>query len=687
MGQKDLELRFRYSGDTLTLSAVVATDGGDHVRIPLGTITEGTTGASAPLPDSAVGGTLIALGFTHGRFIYGPHQHEMRRGTVTFEGLDGLVDARPIDFEVFTVDIEVIRFPQPTDGLVLPAVVSPELAGSVDPDGILRLAVGGGRTLPLRVVGTARRFPTVVEASPRFVVVSLEPYLVALNAAAPGAGRPTEMWLRTGSPARTAEVRAALAGDPFRFPAITDRAALVAEQAGDPLSQSIAWALLVAGLAGLILSASGVLLGAAADLRDERGELADLEAQGLPPSVLRVLVVGRTAWLAAGGALAGLVVGVVLTATVTAALALTADGSLPIPALRIVVPIGPVLAIVAGVSLAVLAVVAGLAQRTYAVPRVGGTGGRADPAALTTVLPPGTRRPMADAVEAVALIRIHPSNGGAVAALRGLDLRVETGEIAAILGPSGSGKSTLLRLIAGLDRPTAGRLTALGRELGLATDRELARYRRDGVGMVEQHYRRALSPYLRAADAIALPLALRGASPAAQRRRADELLERVGLAGRGAAFRTELSGGEQQRLAFAVAMAARPALLLADEPTGELDAATAATVLEMARDLVRAEGATRRDRDSRSARRAGRGSRRPCCRRAGRSRTDRPGRGRPCGPSMPRAGSPRFSRHHARRSPRSSVRRRRQTRPSSSSMRRVAMAETGRGRSAFPRSA
>ncbi len=199
---------------------------------------------------------------------------------------------------------------------------------------------------------------------------------------------------------------------------------------------------------------------------------------------------------------------------------------------------------------------------------------------------------MADAIEAAGLIRIHPSSGGPVAALRGLDLRVEAGEVAAIVGPSGSGKTTLLRLLAGLDRPSAGRLAVFGHDLATATDAELARHRRDRVGVVEQHYRRALSPYLRAADAIALPLWLRGVSAHERRRRAGDLLERVGLADRARAFRHELSGGEQQRVAFAVALATRPALVLADEPTGELDGATASGLLEIVRELVRAEGAT-----------------------------------------------------------------------------------------------
>src|SRR4029079_3735496 len=197
---------------------------------------------------------------------------------------------------------------------------------------------------------------------------------------------------------------------------------------------------------------------------------------------------------------------------------------------------------------------------------------------------------MAEAVVGNGLIRIHRTPGGPVAALRGLDITVGEGEVAAVIGPSGSGKSTLLRLIAGLDRPSAGRLVVLGADLTDASDRDLDRHRRGHVGVGQQHHRRALSPYLRVADAIALPLALRGVPAAERKRRVDELLDRIGLPGRGDALRHQLSGREEQRNALAVALAPRPPLLLADEPTGELDATTAETILGVLRDLVRAEG-------------------------------------------------------------------------------------------------
>jgi ABC-type lipoprotein export system ATPase subunit len=199
---------------------------------------------------------------------------------------------------------------------------------------------------------------------------------------------------------------------------------------------------------------------------------------------------------------------------------------------------------------------------------------------------------VADAIVARGLIQVYDTGEVGVPALRGLDLRVEDGEIAAVVGPSGSGKSTLLRLLAGLERPLAGTLAAFGRPLERASAGALARYRRDDVGIVDQHYWRAVSPHLPVAETVALPLAMRGVRRRDQRRRAGELLEALGLGDRGRARPAELSGGEQQRVAFAAAMANRPRLLLADEVTGELDARTAAEVLAILRDVVRDAGTT-----------------------------------------------------------------------------------------------
>jgi predicted lysophospholipase L1 biosynthesis ABC-type transport system permease subunit len=223
----------------------------------------------------------------------------------------------------------------------------------------------------VRVVGTAERAPTMLDARPRFVVVPLDPFLVALAAAVPGAGRPSEMWIAAPSPERLAETRAALADAPFRFAAVTAREDLVAARSGDPLSQAIVWALVVAAVAGLVLSVGGLVLGAVTDLRDERGELADLETQGVAPSALRRHVVARSAWLAIAGTTAGLVVGTLLAIVVTGSLALDAEGLPPIPPLRVVIPVLPLVGLAAALVTTVLAAVAWLAGRAYGHPTLG----------------------------------------------------------------------------------------------------------------------------------------------------------------------------------------------------------------------------------------------------------------------------------------------------------------------------
>ena len=198
---------------------------------------------------------------------------------------------------------------------------------------------------------------------------------------------------------------------------------------------------------------------------------------------------------------------------------------------------------------------------------------------------------MNPAVEVEEVFRVYSGTEDA-AALQGLTLSVDEGEILVVLGPSGSGKTTLLRLLAGLDRPSAGRVHVLGRELARLQARELADYRTEVVGYADQHYGRALAGELTARQLIAVPLGLRGTSRRLRLARADELLERVGLEDRGDARPGELSGGERQRIALCAALSHRPRLLLADEPTAQLDSATAETVYRLVRELAHAEGCT-----------------------------------------------------------------------------------------------
>jgi ABC-type lipoprotein export system ATPase subunit len=197
-----------------------------------------------------------------------------------------------------------------------------------------------------------------------------------------------------------------------------------------------------------------------------------------------------------------------------------------------------------------------------------------------------------DAIEIRDLFRVHQTAEGDAAALQGLSLAIREREIVTVLGPSGSGKTTLLRILAGLDRPSAGTVRAFGLELGKLPAAEVARYRTLTIGYADQHYARALSPELTARELVGLELGLAGVPAPERLRRADELLERIGLTAKRDARPEELSGGEQQRVAVAASVAHRPRLFLADEPTGELDAASAALVYRTIGELVRAERCT-----------------------------------------------------------------------------------------------
>jgi ABC-type lipoprotein export system ATPase subunit len=179
-----------------------------------------------------------------------------------------------------------------------------------------------------------------------------------------------------------------------------------------------------------------------------------------------------------------------------------------------------------------------------------------------------------------------------VVALRGLDLHVERGELMAIVGASGSGKTTLLNILAGLDQPSAGRVSVGGRDLLTMTEADMVEYRRKEVGFIWQQTGRNLIPYLDAVQNVELPMLLAGRSRREANERARELLDAVGLSHRLSHRPQELSGGEQQRVSIAVALANDPPLLLADEPTGELDTVGASAVFDLLARLNRQLGVT-----------------------------------------------------------------------------------------------
>jgi energy-coupling factor transport system ATP-binding protein len=197
---------------------------------------------------------------------------------------------------------------------------------------------------------------------------------------------------------------------------------------------------------------------------------------------------------------------------------------------------------------------------------------------------------VAPVAETRELFAVYPSPTGGVAALRGLSLSVEEREVCVVLGPSGSGKTTLMRMLAGLERPSAGSVVVAGLDLGTASGRLVARHRSRMLGYADQHYWRALAGELTAEELVGVPLGLLSVGARERRLRARELLERVGLLDRATARPGELSGGEQQRIAICAAFAHHPRLLIADEPTGELDAQTAEEVFALIEELVAEHG-------------------------------------------------------------------------------------------------
>lgn len=212
---------------------------------------------------------------------------------------------------------------------------------------------------------------------------------------------------------------------------------------------------------------------------------------------------------------------------------------------------------------------------------------------------PGKKEPDAKQEEAAGsiiwgdgLVKIYKTKEVEVMALSGLEISIKTGEFMAIIGKSGSGKSTLLNMIGGLERPSAGKLLVDGKDMSLLTREELVLYKRDIVGFVWQNNSRNLLPYLNALDNVMSPMLFRNGAEKEKRERALHLLELVDMAHKKDSMLKQLSGGEQQRIAIAIALANNPKILLADEPTGSVDVKTANHIFDLFKRLNEELGLT-----------------------------------------------------------------------------------------------
>ncbi len=195
-----------------------------------------------------------------------------------------------------------------------------------------------------------------------------------------------------------------------------------------------------------------------------------------------------------------------------------------------------------------------------------------------------------DLIVTRSVTKVYHDDGVPVPAVRGIDLTVKRGEFTAIVGPSGSGKTTFLNVISGLDQPTEGRVWLAGKELSAMSGRELSDFRRDHIGFIFQAYN--LIPVLTVEENAEYIMLLQGVGKEERHRRVEEILAELGLEGFAHRLPTKLSGGQQQRVAVARAMVSRPSLILADEPTANLDSTTGAELLDMMRDLNQKSGIT-----------------------------------------------------------------------------------------------
>jgi hypothetical protein len=374
----DVAVDVDYAGDPIQVAVVIEDPLGGAQFVELGTLAPGHQvfhadfgrefGAELLGPDRPITWRVLGLIVQNGGDAgeNGPNEGHRQQGHLTVHGMPELFDpAVPLDLEVAQLSPVLLRAPAPTDGLVLPAIVSPELAADVDATGVLDITVAQTLRLRVRPIGTTTRFPAIPDPGP-VVVVDYDPLRLAINTQEPGAGQPNQVLLGTPSDARTAEVEKALQQGLFPQLLIASRPEIEATRTSDPFAIGVVWGLVVGAVAGLLLSLVGVLLATASELRDERGELWELEAQGTTPRSLVRLVVARTLAMCAVGTVTGVAMGIALGWFVASSVGVGAEGSAPNPPLELVAP----WAFIAAATVALLVVIGGtvytLARRHFA---------------------------------------------------------------------------------------------------------------------------------------------------------------------------------------------------------------------------------------------------------------------------------------------------------------------------------
>jgi hypothetical protein len=363
-------LRARIEGDAVRLFAEIEGETGRFTRVPLGD----------PLPSGARGGRLAGIaiepatrlqerGADAGRAATGAVTIELPdlpRGLTSWVGVGGArIEGSTVHYTLTNAVTTRIRPRQPT--APLPVLVTPRLAAAADAGGLLPLQIAGER-ITVRVVATVRRFPGVDGEA---VIGDGRALAAAVNLERPGGARENEVWLRLRDPRRAADVDRALAAKPFNVLTIESRRALEADARRDPIAHGTLLALAVAALVALGLALAGILLTVLGDLRDERGELFDLEAQGAPPSLLRRIVRLRALTVAAAGLAAGALTGVALAAVVTDLVGLTARATAAEPPLVLEVDLRVVLGAALLYVLAAAALVLVSTRRAFSEPAPG----------------------------------------------------------------------------------------------------------------------------------------------------------------------------------------------------------------------------------------------------------------------------------------------------------------------------